>query len=589
MKKFLLSQLLILPALFLCGQGSGLPLESPTYHILDRLEIKTGIPAPFHSSLKYYTRGDVGKYAMAVDTARVPLSGRDRQDLYYIFKDNNEWLEQPRFYTTVGGKRERIDPETELTQVEASMENPRYILSKKPVLKIFYPTPANFLELNKKYIHLRVNPILNFKLAEARDDDQLVFTNQRGVELRGGVDDRIYFYFNLLETQARFPDYVNDRIDRDEAIPGAGLFKPYKSTVFDIERGYDFLNGQGYFGFNVTRHVGVQFGYGRNFIGNGYRSLLLSDFANNYLYLKLNWTVWKLHYQNLFTEMTTRSDFSSVGEVVLPKKYMAAHHLSINVLPNLNFGIFEAVVFSRTDRFEFHYLNPIILLRTVEQATGSPDNVLMGIDAKWNFLKRFQLYGQLMIDEFVFKELFLENQGWWANKYGFQAGLKYIDAFGVDHLDLQAEINNVRPYAYTHHDSSANYSHYSQPLAHPLGANFREMLFIARYQPFKKLFIDARLIRAEFGEDAPETNWGGNILLPNVVRERDYDNVVAQGVKATTTLFGLDVSYMLAHNVFLDLHYFHRKKDSEDAARSKTTQYIGGGVRVNIGKQRMDF
>jgi hypothetical protein len=99
------------------------------------------------------------------------------------------------------------------------------------------------------------------------------------------------------------------------------------------------------------------------------------------------------------------------------------------------------------------------------------------MDAKWNFLKRFQLYGQLMLDEFVFSELVTNNQGWWANKYGIQAGLKYIDAFGIDHLDLQAEYNQVRPYTYTHRDSSAYYAHYDTPLAHPLGANFKELIF----------------------------------------------------------------------------------------------------------------
>ena len=574
----------------LAGQGSGLPLGNPAYHILDRLEIKTGRPTPFHSSLKYYLRSDVAAYALGVDTARIPLTIRDRRDLYYIFRDNNEWLVTSRFPTRIAGPRESIYSDTLVTQVEASMENPRYTMREKPYLGFLYPTPANMVEVNQKFFHIRANPLLDFKLAREQDDSELIFNNLRGMELRAGIDDRIFVYFNIVETQARFPNYVNQRIARDQAIPGAGLYKTYQSQIFDITNGYDFLNGQGYLAFNLSRHVGLQFGYGRNFIGNGYRSLLLSDFSNNYLYLKANWRVWKLHYQNLFLELAAQSNAGLGANEVLPRKYMAAHYLSFQALPSLSFGIFESVVFSRPGGgFEFQYLNPVILYRTVEHGLGSPDNVLIGLDAKWNFLRHFQLYGQLMLDEFKFKELFIERRGWWANKFGMQAGLKYVNAFGLDHLDLQAEFNQARPYTYTHRDSSSSYTHYNQPLAHPLGANFREALFIARYQPFKRVQLEGRFIRSEFGEDGEGQNWGGNLLLSHNSRELEYGNETGQGINAKTSLLGLDVTYALAHNVFLDLHYFYRKKDSEDDKRDDTTQYFGGGVRINIGKQRMDF
>lgn len=573
----------------LTGQGTALPLGNEAYHILDRLEIKTGLPTPYHSSLKYYTRGAATSYALLIDTSAIALSFRDRLDLYYIFKDNNEWLGQSYFATTIGGKKEAPLPGTELTQMEASYENSRYIESRNPFLKYFYRSPANFVEVNDKYFHLRANPILNFSMAAAKDLDEPVLFNQRGIEMRGGVDDRIYFYMNILETQAHFPRYVDERIARDLAVPGAGLFKDYNSDIFGVQNGYDYLNGQGYMAFNITRHVGMQFGYGRNFIGNGYRSLLLSDFAHNYLYLKLNWKVWKIHYQNIFAELSAETDKQTIGETVIAKKYMAAHHLSYNILPNLTLGIFEAVIFSRENQFEFQYLNPVIFYRTIEQGLGSPDNVLIGFDAKYNFLNHCQLYAQFMLDEFLFDELFVESNGWWANKFGWQLGLKYIDALGIDHFDLQAEINTIRPYTYSHRDSSGVYNHYNTPLAHPLGANFREYLLMARYTPIKKLTIDTRLILAEFGEDADSTNWGGNLILNNDSREKDFGNEIGQGINAKSLLAGIDLSYQIRHNVFLELYYFYRKKNSEEDKRDQNVQYFGGGVRVNIGKQRMDF
>ena len=148
MKHFYLFALICFPVCFSFGQGSSLPLGNDAYHMLDRLEIKTGLPTPYHSSLKYYQRGAVTRYALTIDTSLLILSSRDRRDLYYIFKDNNEWLGQAFFATTVGGRREYADPERQLTQIELSMEDSRYIESRKPFLKWFYRTPANLFEVN---------------------------------------------------------------------------------------------------------------------------------------------------------------------------------------------------------------------------------------------------------------------------------------------------------------------------------------------------------------------------------------------------------------------------------------------------------
>ncbi|MDX1940031.1 MAG: hypothetical protein SFU99_05730 [Saprospiraceae bacterium] len=593
MKKFTLLLILIIVSLHLYAQGTHLPLGNEAYHILDRLEIKSAVPSSFHSSLKYYTRGAATRYASMLDTMNLDaLSLQDRQDLLYIFRDNNEWLVPSEFYTTLAGKREKIritNQDTLITQAQASMQDPRYVQSKRPILKYFYKTPANLLEVNDKYFYLRVNPILNINLSASNEEPSSLYFNQRGVELRAGVDDRVYFYFNILETQAHFPQYVNDRITRDRSIPGNGFYKDFESNLFGDGQAYDFLNSQGYLGFNFTRHLGGQFGYGRNFVGNGYRSLLLSDFGNNYLYFKLNWNVWRFHYQNLFTELSLQSARDVPGEELVPKKYMAAHHLSFNVTKNFNIGLFEAVIFSRNEGFELQYLNPIILYRTIEQAFGSPDNVLVGIDAKWNLFKRIQFYGQLMMDEFKFNELFVERNGWWANKFGMQLGAKYIDALGIDHLDLQAELNIVRPYTYTHTDSLANYTHYNQTLAHPLGANFREVILLARYQPIQKLSLEARIISANMGEDATGINWGNNILLANRTRFQDYGNEIGQGVAADIRIVGFDASYQLFHNVFLDLSYFRRKKTSDDPKLSNSLNYFTGGIRMNIARNRMDF
>ena len=573
---------LLINVSFLISQSANLSDGSMSTYFMDRYEIKSNQDFDFHSSIRPFLREDAVRVGEGVLRSDSSLTKIDRRNIQYIFNDNNEWLGIDKTdITLIGGKN------AEVTLNEASIQHPNF-KKRKPLLKHFYKTPANLFEVNTKDFNFRANPMLNLGYANAQNDVQPVFLNQRGVEFRGGVDDRIFFYSNITESQARFADYATQRIRRDRAVPGAGFYKVYRSEVFDItDGGFDFLNAQGYLGFNISEHIGVQLGHGKIFIGNGYRSLLLSDWANNYYHLKFNWRVWKFQLQNIFAELSAEDGGGRVG--LLPKKYMASHYLDYNILPNLSIGFFETVVFSRNNNFEFQYLNPLILYRTVEQMIGSPDNVLIGLNGKWNLMNKFQLYGQVVLDEFKFDELFLDNNGWWANKYGVQAGVKYIDAFGIDQLDLQFETNAVRPYTYTHFDSTSVYSHFHQPLAHPAGANFREYIGILRYQPLKNLFIELRAISMKAGESEQGLNWGENINISNGTREQDFGNEFSQGTTYDNLIISGNVSYQLFQSCFVDLSFFSRNKDSDNDAFDLQTTYIGGGFRLNTSLLRLDF
>ncbi len=543
------------------SQSTNFSTESRGNQILGRLQIKTGCKTPYHNAIKPYARNHSVLYAFDLLENDSILSRKDRYDIQYLLDDSNECLE--------------------------TMDIDFYQKTKKPILKTFYRSPANFYELNQRNIHLRVNPILNFFYANAENQSEPVLLNRAGLRLRGGLYNKVFFASNLWRTQGRFANYVTSQINETEVIPGAESYGAFESSLFNIENGFDFSNAQFYINFNVTKHVGVQLGHGKNFIGNGYRSLLLSDFSSNYNFLKFDWNVWRFQFQNIFAELETNNQLDRNTATV--KKYTATHYLDYALHKNINIGFFETVVFSRNNQFEFQYLNPVILYRTVEQAIGSPDNVIIGLNGNWNFLKRFQIYGQLILDEFKFDELILDNRGWWANKYGYQAGIKYINALGVDHLDLQFETNTVRPYTYTHNDTSAVYSHFNQPLAHPLGANFREYLGIMRYRPTNKLSLEVKVIQYQKGEDDLGRNWGGNILLSNDTKAQSYNNTITQGVTNTTTILSGLASYELFHNCFLDLEYFQRSKNSIDDKLDLETRYIGGGFRLNIARLDQNF
>jgi len=563
MKKSVIAALITLGSGLLAAQDTGVPLHSPAYHIIDRLSILSDTTCVIRPEVKAFARRDMADYAAALDTAPTPWSRLDRADIAYLLRDNNEWVDSARVYRNERG-----------------------------LLQYFYRTPANLFEVDVPHFYMRLNSILNVEGGRERDNERFMFANQRGVELRGGVDRIVTFYTSLIESQARYPGYVTERIEQFRAVPRVGFYKPFRRGDERVAEAYDFNVANAYIGVQASKHIGVQFGHGKHFIGNGYRSLFLSDFGNYNFFLKLNTRIWKFQYQNIFMELTpgVKDSNNPLGDDLLAKKYTAMHYLNFQVNQRLAFGLFEATVFNRSRQFELQYLNPIILYRSVEHQLGSPDNVLLGVDGRWNMFNRVQLYGQFFLDELVLSRLIgAEQKGWWGNKYGIQAGVKYINAFGVDHLDLQAELNLVRPYTYSHFDSLNSYTHYRQPLAHPLWANFIEYIGIARYQPAPKWSMMGRLIHMRTGDDPKGQHWGTNPMLGYNSRVMDFNNTIGQGIAAQTLLAGLDVRYQFYHNMFIELKALYRRKDSEQDNLDRNTLYFGTALRINFWQPELDF
>ena len=553
--------------LFSCGmtqaQSAYLPLQMPAYHLLDRVEIKSGTLDTNYifTSAKPYIRFNAVLLAESTDNMDgVRFSPADRYNQYYIYKDNNEWS----YWGLVP--------------------------SKKPFLKHFYKYPADFLRL-KYYdeLLLKASPVLHMQLGKEQGVKGIRYINTRGAEIRGMINEQIGFYTLLTDNQVSYPDYAQQFTQTYNAVPGEGRVKDFNSMLGDsiFAPGHDFFHVRGYVTFQPVERVRLQFGHDKNFIGNGVRSLFLSDFSNNYLFLKINTQVWRLNYQNLFMQLT--GQFKNNADGALPRKYAAMHHLSLNVTKRLNLGLFESVIYGRENGgFELSYLNPIIFYRAVEYHLGSPDNVLLGMDVKYNFLKHFSFYGQFLLDEFKFGEI-KDQTGWWGNKYGLQAGLKYIDVAGVSNLDAQIEFNTVRPYTYTHNTESGNYTHFNQPLAHPLGANFRETLAVLRYKPHKKVDVKLNLLYAQYGADTDSVNWGGNIFLLNTTRPQEYNNHLLQGNRTNIVLADFLLSYMWRHNFWFDFTYTYRRQKAENPAQTNTDQLFGLGIRLNMARKELLF
>ncbi len=536
--------------------------------------------------LRPASRGDLVRLVQTyADRYGSSFSRVDNYRVNRFLADNNEWLSLPPLGQDSDPDRAPFWIGEDFAVASERLAD--YPTSRRPLFNTFYTTPSFLLEVNRDDFYFRLNPLFEGKYGKLQDDGQDYLLNRRGLRLRAGFDDRIFLHFEILANQFGGPNYVRDYFRRVGSLPAAGLVKD--DLTFDfagIERGLDFLNGAGYISADITRHVGARLGYGQHFIGAGERSMLLSDFSNNYPYLELNWRIWKFHYRNIFAELTAGPQGVPNTGATLPKKYMAAHYLSILIGKRLSLGLFEAVIFSREEGFELAYLNPIVLYRTVEGSVGSPDNVLIGLTAAYELPFRTEVYGQLMLDEFVYRELFVEQRGWWANKWAYQLGVRHVDAFGIDQLDLVAERNVARPYMYSHGGPSS-YTHFAMPLAHPLGANFTENLAGFDYRPLPRLHLNGRLFLIEQGESLIDSvSVGENPEQTSDDRDGNFGHSIGQGATYSNTLIQLTAGYELRPNLWLEGSYLTRSKDSDTDSRDLETTLLSLGIRWNVAARR---
>ncbi|MDB5274109.1 MAG: hypothetical protein JWO58_2476 [Chitinophagaceae bacterium] len=554
---------LFLLALRTSAQQAYLPLDPEKHHMLDRMDILSGKNSKLgHSSYKPYYRPNI---QMASDSALENYKKTSKADSFQVnFFRNDQW----ELYAN------------------DSVGN-----SRKPFFKEFYRKKNSLLHVRKDYFTLQISPVLYLNAGrQTANNNDLLYINTRGAEIRGSIDNKIGFYFFAADNQMMMQDYAMQKTVlpgfSDPVVPGEGFAKYFKGN-----KGVDFITARGYFTFGITKHIKVQMGHDKNFIGNGYRSLFLSDNAAPYSFVKIITEVGKFRYTNLWADMNA----GYMNGQRYNNKIFTMHHLSYNARPNLNIGLFESIMQGPKDSaatstpWQLSYLNPVIFSRYIEQYQGSNDNSMLGIDLKWNFLHHFSFYSQVLLDEFVLHEI-THRTGWWGNKQALQLGLKYVNALGVKNLDFQAEMNYVRPYMYSHQTNFTSYTHYNQALAHPLGANFVEWIGIARYQPSKRLFLTGKLFYVKTGEDSSATvnnltnNNGGNIFksYDPIAHANTYGNKVGQGIATDIMMVSLQVSYMLRHNFYIDLYLQYRNKTSAIEARNLTTTYASGGIRWNI-------
>src|SRR5699024_5388925 len=107
-------------------------------------------------------------------------------------------------------------------------------------------------------------------------------------------DDKFYYHFSGFLNRGIFPNYINDFKERTKVIPGQTYGELGKNTQ-------DWRYFTATASYTPIKYLNISLAYDKNFIGDGYRSMLLSDVSSNYTSLKLTGKLGNVQYMSMWS------------------------------------------------------------------------------------------------------------------------------------------------------------------------------------------------------------------------------------------------------------------------------------------------
>lgn len=427
----------------------------------------------------------------------------------------------------------------------------------------------NLLVVDTGNFYLTVDPLFNIELGKDSEDTtgNSFSKNTRGAIVRANIGSKFSFETVLYENQMFLPKYQADYVKATGVVPGQGRTKNFKGN------GFDFAASSANLSYTPNKHLNFQLGTGKNFIGDGYRSLLLSDASFNYPFWKIIGTFGKknqFQYTKLNSSLSsiTRRESGSTPEALFERKTMSTHYFSWLATKWLNVGLFESTMWQTEDPIgtkplQWQQFNPVIGVNTLTTGFNNVNHTVVGTNLKIKLPFKAILYNQVVYDG--------------GSKYGYQTGAKY---FGIPNLTLQAEYNNVAPYIYSSDLPLQAYSNYNEAIAHPSGANFNEIVGIINYK-YKRVFTQIKM-------NLINSNLTGSSIF---ISEGQVTPAIVTDIERKLTILQAHVGFLVNQKNNMSLTIGINKRTEAISALNITneTNYIYFGFRTSLRNLYNDF
>lgn len=533
----LITLTVLLPLQSLRSQVEFVSGEDLIYQYLKQMQLKQIIP-DFNSANLPISRNEVAAYLKEISFKKQDLTGTEQRIMKKLMIDY---------------EKELVDSEVLVNTVSFSNSgNFCYLFDNSKVKHFYIYTDKNaslFLDF-----HLGTEAFISKGDSVGQNNIGLTYT---GLTLRGSLYNSIGYFFDFNVGRKVF----GTQNSSDMLLNFVPTFKG--NTIFlNDKTNYETFTG--YLRYeNHSKTFALEVGRFQSSIGQGYiDKLFLSNNSVPFDQLKLDLKYKKISYSFFYGSL--KGD--SLG-VPIDSKNISGHRLDINFSDRFRAGFYESIIISNNP-FSFVFFNPIAFLTSADLNTGGKEttknNTLFGVDVEWQPLKNVAIQGSLLIDDVNFSTLFNNDYTSNDNKFGFQTGLIWTEAFTISDLLLAVEYTRLDPFVYSHRKISNSYSHYRMSLGHHIPPNSDEWAIKISYSFSSRIFFDMgyRFVRHGEGIVLDSTgklivNYGGDINRG----DGDYyiqKNIFLQGNRTNLSEVYLKASFEPIKQYFIKSSFYYR-------------------------------
>jgi hypothetical protein len=159
------------------------------------------------------------------------------------------------------------------------------------------------------------------------------------------------------------------------------------------------------------------------------------------------------------------------------------------------------------------------------------------------------------------------------NKFGYQAGVLWNDAFTFDGLSGVVEYTRLDPFVYTHHDNTMQFTNWGLSMGHQLPPNSDEWAFKFDYNVLPRLNLGVLFQFQRSGEGFTydslgkiDINYGGDINYG----ERFYatiKNKFLQGNRVNRSIYGVSMRWEPVRQWGMEMRYFYKYQNQIYASK----------------------
>lgn len=434
----------------------------------------------------------------------------------------------------------------------------------------------NFIVIDTGDIYITIDPLINVAYGREsgyineKNKDQTLYNNTRGLLIRADIGKKFSLETYAYENQAVLPYHVDTFVTTYGVVPGQGRVKTF------YNKGFDFSQAGGYFSYNPWKFLSVQFGHHKHFIGEGYRSLILSDNSFNYPFLRYNLSFWKnrINYSVMYASFQNlnRLPSSNTSEATFFRKGGSFHVLEYIPSNWLRVQFYEGNIWKTmnpngSSSGNYWMYNPVIFSSALF-ADYSSYNGVVGAGFRLRPLKHLNLYSTVV----------KHNKG--DSKIGYQAGAYY---FILPTLRVQFEYNHMDEMMFGR-DTLLTYTHYNQSLGHPFNQGYDEFLIRFNYR-WRRLLVEAQFNYTDFINSEESV-----IIRPLVLRIPDPEDYF--NYRKEYLMGNIELAYLVnpATNLKLFASFTHRIDEKiYFFGISQTSNFFYLGIRTDLRNIYYDY